>query len=209
MKRLLPILLLAFVACQQHETKTKTPARGDAQPTATATTTAAPQQPEATTTTQEPPQTAATDASTEVGAAMPAYQAKMLDGSTFDIGKEKGNVVFLNLWATWCGPCRYEIPALQAMHDKYHGDGFKVIGISLDESGSDAVKAFAAEKKMTYPIAIDADGNLASLFHTTVIPTSVLIDREGRIVWKKYGAIIGEEKSLDGALQKALAEKHG
>lgn len=140
---------------------------------------------------------------------MPAYTAKMLDGSTFDVAKEKGNVVFLNLWATWCGPCRYEIPALQAMQDKYHGDGFKVVGVSLDESGADAVKSFVSEKKMTYPIALDPDGNLANLFRTTVIPTSVVIDRGGTIVWKKYGAIIGEEKSLDGAIRKAIAEKRG
>ena len=198
MKRLLPILLLLpIAACRQHEAKKAT----------------APSHPfaktETTTTTEAPPKTAATDQSTEVGAPMPAYSAKMLDGSTFDVAREKGNVVLLNLWATWCGPCRYEIPALQAMHDKHHGDGFKVVGISLDESGTDAVKQFVTEKKMTYPIAIDADGNLASLFHTTVIPTSVLIDREGRIVWKKFGAIVGEEKSLDGALEKALAGKRG
>ena len=205
MKRLLPMLMLLAVACQPPETK-KSPNAAAA--TAATTATAAAPQP-ATTTIEEPPQTAATDASTEVGAPMPAYSAKMLDGSTFDVAKEKGNVVFLNLWATWCGPCRYEIPALQAMHDKYHGNGFKVVGISLDETGADAVKQFASEKKMTYPIAIDADERLPSLFHTTVIPTSVLIDRQGRIVWKKYGAIIGEEKSLDAALEKALAEKRG
>jgi thiol-disulfide isomerase/thioredoxin len=196
MKRLLFMgLLLAVAACQQHETKKATlPLNTYAKSTATV---------------EGPPQTAATNASTEIGAPMPAYKAKMLDGSTFDVAKEKGNVVFLNLWATWCGPCRYEIPALQAMHDKYRSDGFKVVGISLDQIGSDPVKAFVAEKKMTYPIAIDADGNLAELFHTTVIPTSVLIDRQGRIVWKKFGAIIGEEKSLDSALEKALAEKRG
>jgi len=206
MKRFLPILLLLpLAACQRETRKAVAPSHSNAK-IGTTTTTAAPA---ATTATEAPPQTAATDQSTEIGAPMPAYTAKMLDGSTFDVAKEKGNVVFLNLWATWCGPCRYEIPALQAMHDKHHGDGFKVVGISLDENGADPVKQFVSEKKMTYPIAIDADGNLASLFHTTVIPTSVLIDRQGRIVWKKYGAIIGEEKSLDGALEKALAGKRG
>ena len=85
---------------------------------------------------------------------MPAYSTETLDGKHFDVAAERGNVVLLNLWATWCVPCRYEIPELQALHNRYASRGFKVIGVSLDESGADTVKQFVSEEKITYPIAL-------------------------------------------------------
>ena len=83
------------------------------------------------------------------------YKAKWLDGSTFDLAKERGNVVFLNVWATWCGPCRYEIPELDKLHAKYASRGFKVVGVSVDEGGIPEVKPFVEEQKIGYPIVID------------------------------------------------------
>jgi len=143
----------------------------------------------------------------EVGDAMPAYSAPLLDGAELDIAKEKGNVVLLNVWATWCGPCRAEIPELEKMHKAHASDGFKVVGVSLDEGGVDGVKEFVKQHEMTYPIALDPDSHLTTLFHTAVIPTTVLIDRSGKIVWKKYGMIEAGDKTLADALQKALAAK--
>ena len=136
---------------------------------------------------------------------MPAYSAKYLDGAKLDLAAEHGHVVLLNLWATWCGPCRHEIPELQSLHDKYAPKGFKVIGVSLDESGADAVKEFAAALKMTYPIAIDPEGRLSTVLQTSVVPTSVLIDRNGRIVWKRFGLVSTSDETLTSALQQALA----
>lgn len=127
-----------------------------------------------------------------------------LDGSRFDLATRKGTVVLLNVWATWCGPCRHEIPELQAIHDKYKPQGFEVIGVSVDESGVDSVKQFAVEQKMTYPVAIDAEGKIADLLQTSVLPTSVLIDRQGKIVWKKFGAVLPNDVELTQAIEAAL-----
>ena len=141
-----------------------------------------------------------------VGSVMPAYTAKRLDGSTFDIQAERGNVLFLNLWATWCGPCRFEIPELQKLHERYAGQGLKMIGVSVDE-GQDAaneIKAFAAEQKMTYPIVLDPDAKLANMFQTTVLPTSAIVDRTGKIVWKHFGIVSVSDQKMIEALQKAL-----
>src|SRR5438874_5454034 len=77
---------------------------------------------------------AAASGTADVGTTMPAYSAPLLDGQTFDIASERGNVVFLNLWATWCGPCRFEIPELQSMHEKYADRGLKLVGVSLDDT---------------------------------------------------------------------------
>jgi thiol-disulfide isomerase/thioredoxin len=155
-----------------------------------------------------PAVTPATDSDSAVGTKMPPYKAELLDGKPFDIEAEHGNVVFLNLWATWCGPCRFEIPELQKLQAQYASQGFKVVGVSLDESGKDAVQQFVTEHSMTYPIALDPEGKLANVFQTTVIPTSVLIDRKGNIVWKKYGMITVDDE-LKHKLETALAEKRG
>lgn len=139
---------------------------------------------------------------------MPAYSAKLLDGKSFDVGSEKGNVVLLNVWATWCGPCRFEIPELEALHKKYSDRGLRVIGVSVDESGADTVKQFVAENKMTYPIALDAQGLVANVLRTTVLPTSVIIGRNGRIVWRKIGPVMpNENASVDAVVQQALGKK--
>lgn len=137
---------------------------------------------------------------------MPSYQTAMLDGTKFDIAAEKGNVVFLNVWATWCGPCRYEIPELQAMHGRFAGRGFKVVGVSVDEGEPGPVQSFVTEQKVTYPIAHDPDGKIATLLQTSVLPTSVLVDRNGKIVWKKYGLVEAGDESLAKAIEASLKQ---
>ena len=142
---------------------------------------------------------------TDVGSTMPEYAALTLDGAKWDLADKRDKVVLLNLWATWCGPCVFEIPELQTIHEKYASQGFEVVGVSLDESGPEAVKSFIAnQKKMTYPVVLDAEGKLANMLQTTMIPTSLIIDRNGRIVWKKAGAIMKNDKELESAIQKAV-----
>lgn len=190
---LLAAALLA-VACQ-NETKTAAPA------TATQTSATSGSGAGATAT----PATPATAAEgVDVGATMPAYSTAMLDGSKFDVQGQKGKVVLLNVWATWCGPCRYEIPELQKLHAQYAAQGFAVVGVSVDEGNGDDVKQFVAENKITYPIAHDAEGKLATLLDTSVLPTTVLLDRNGKIVWKKFGAITPGDDAATKAIEAAL-----
>jgi thiol-disulfide isomerase/thioredoxin len=141
---------------------------------------------------------------TDVGATMPEYSAMWLDGSKFELAGKRDKVVLLNVWATWCGPCRFEIPELEALHAKYSAKGFEVIGVSVDESGVEPVKQFVEENKMTYPVALDPEGKLAALLQTSVLPTSVLIDRKGKILWKEYELIPPNDEELIRAIEKAL-----
>lgn len=141
----------------------------------------------------------------EVGNIMPSYHSEWLDGKAFDLASERGNVVFLNVWATWCGPCRSEMPLLQGMQDQYAARGLKVIGVSVDEGGVAGVKAFLASQKIRYPSAIDPEGHIANILQTTVLPTSVLIDRTGHIVWKDAGMLSGPEPALTKAIEQSLA----
>ncbi|HEX6642702.1 MAG TPA: TlpA disulfide reductase family protein [Thermoanaerobaculia bacterium] len=182
----LATIVLSIAACKRTETP------------ATATKAA-----ETNTTAQTSPETSTS--STNVGAAMPEYTAMNLDGSKFDLAAKRDKVVLLNVWATWCGPCRYEIPELQQLHERYAAKGLEVIGVSVDESGVESVRDFVNEqKKMTYPIVLDAEGKIANLLQTSVLPTSVIVDRAGKIVWKKYGAIMPDDAELQKALDAAL-----
>ena len=160
-------------------------------------------------TTGAAPQREATPASTNVGDPMPAYHAKTLDGAPYDFAAEKGRVVLVNVWATWCGPCRFEIPELQKLHDANAARGFKVVGISVDEGDPAEVKQFVGEQKMTYPVVLDPDGRIANLLQTTVLPTSVLIDASGTIVWRQVGAIMPNDAKLREALARALRAANG
>lgn len=141
---------------------------------------------------------------TEVGAMLPNFAAKNLDGTPFDLASKRNKVVLLNLWATWCGPCRFEIPELQRMHDAYAARGFEVIGVSVDTDGAEVVKPFVEEQKMSYPIVLDQQEKLPAILEASVLPTSVLLDRNGKIVWKKIGAIFENDQELKQAIEKAL-----
>ena len=146
-----------------------------------------------------------TAAKAEVGTPMPEYAAVYLDGSKFDLATKRDKIVLLNVWATWCGPCRFEIPELQQLHEKYAPRGLEVVGVSVDESGVDSVRSFVAEqKKLTYPIVLDAEGKIANILQTTVLPTSIVVDRKGQIVWKRYGAIMEGDEELKKAIEAAL-----
>jgi thiol-disulfide isomerase/thioredoxin len=142
-----------------------------------------------------------------VGALMPPYKATSLDGSAFDLASKRGEVVFLNLWATWCGPCRFEIPELEKMHAKYRDQGFSVIGVSVDEGGANVVNDFLKSQPIGYPIALDPDGRLADLLETTTLPTSVIIDRAGKVVWKEPGVVSMNDAEMLKALEQALKSK--
>ena len=198
MRKLVFLTLIAF-ACAKHETTTPNapPQRGASKPAAKT---------ETVTASTQTTSSAATETA-DVGQMMPPYSTLLLDGRKFDIAAERGNVVFLNLWATWCGPCRAEIPELQALHQKYASRGFKVVGISLDDTGAGGVKQFVAQHSMTYPVAYDPDSKIATIFQSSVLPTSVIVDRSGHIVWKNFGAVSMDDPTLKDALAKALDAK--
>jgi thiol-disulfide isomerase/thioredoxin len=141
----------------------------------------------------------------EVGQKFPEYEAKWMDGSSFRLGQRRDKVVLLNIWATWCGPCRYEIPELQQMHEKFGSKGFEVVGVSIDDPGTEEnVREFVKREKIAYPVVLDPQGRIADLLQTTVIPTSALIARDGTILWMHRGIVSASDERLTAALNKAL-----
>lgn len=141
----------------------------------------------------------------DIGLPVPAYSALSLSGDSVSLAAQRGKVVLLNVWATWCHPCRDEIPELQAIHEKYAARGLELVGVSVDtESADDAIRAFARDFRMTYPIWRDPGERVSAQFHIVGVPTTFLIDREGVLRWRKTGPIKPGDAALTRALEQAL-----
>lgn len=146
----------------------------------------------------------------KVGAAAPAYHATLLSGDSVATDQLKGKVVLLNVWATWCAPCREEIPYLQTLFEAKRGAGLEIVGVSIDARGSDeSVTSFAKEFGMTYPIWRDPDERVQSLYMALGVPASYLIDRAGVLRWRHLGTVKATDTSFTAALERALAAPAG
>lgn len=112
-------------------------------------------------------------------------EIKMLDGTTFKLEDKKGKVVLINMWATWCGPCRGEMPELVAMQEKYRDKGFEIIGLDTDRSETvEEINTFAGQMKLNYQLGYADDKLLAEfikLSRMNGIPQSIVLDRENRL----------------------------
>lgn len=142
-----------------------------------------------------------------VGDIVPEYGATSLDGATeVSLGGLRGRVVLLNVWATWCPPCREEIPVLQALHERHADAGLEVVGVSVDAAGEGpAVARFAEQFGVTYPIWLDPQERVSSVFRTTGVPTTLLIDRDGQLLWRHLGPVVADDPELTRLLDEVLA----
>ena len=144
----------------------------------------------------------------EVGHPAPRYVATTLAGDSASTAALAGKVVLLNIWATWCAPCRQEIPFLESVYKKHAADGLEIVGVSVDARGQDAeIREFAKEFGMTYPIWRDPDERVQSLFLALGVPASYLIDRAGVLRWRRLGVVDETDSTFTRALQDALAAR--
>ncbi|HEY5162372.1 MAG TPA: TlpA disulfide reductase family protein [Terriglobales bacterium] len=150
------------------------------------------------------PQVAAAFGVASANATVPAFQLTTLDGRAVTSDQLRGKVVLVNFWATWCPPCRIEMPGFQAVYDRNRSRGFVVLGISTDASGSESVRAFLAEHQITYPVAMASASVIQGFGRPNVLPTSFLIDRQGRIRNEVRGAFAS--MALERAIDHLLAE---
>ncbi len=129
-----------------------------------------------------------TPATKDTGLGMaPDFTLTDLEGKPFRFSSTRGKVVILDFWATWCPPCRKEIPHFEALHRRYGAEGLVVIGGALDKGGAAVVKAFVEENGVTYSIVIGDQRTTNAYGGIRGIPTTFIIDREGRIAEKAVG----------------------
>ena len=156
-------------------------------------------------TSRDTPAAAASDGRVEVGLPAPAYATVSLAGDSVSLAQQKGKVVLLNIWATWCHPCRTEVPELRAIHARYRDRGLELIGVSVDTDGTDdAIRTFMTDYQMTFPIWRDPDERISTQFLAVGVPATFLIDKAGILRWRKTGPIAPNDTSLTAAIERTL-----
>lgn len=125
-----------------------------------------------------------------VGSEAPPFTAYTIDAEREErsIGDYRGEVVLLNIWATWCAPCRTEMPAIQALHERFSERGLKVVAVSIDQPGAeDVIRDFAAELGLTFEILHEPSGDIQRRYQTVGVPETFVIGRDGVIRKKQIG----------------------
>jgi cytochrome c-type biogenesis protein len=141
----------------------------------------------------------------QLGEVAPAYSAPALNGESVALAGLRGQVVLLNVWATWCIPCRKELPELQQLHQELASRGLRVVGVSVDDGSADrAVAEFVRNFGITYTILRDPAENVSHTFAIPGVPASFLIDRNGKVVWRHLGPVTTRDALLQSALKAAL-----
>ena len=116
----------------------------------------------------------------------PDFRLADPDGQRLSLRDQRGRVVFLNFWATWCAPCRAEMPEMERLHQEFKGNGFAVLAIDLRESPAQ-VRKFGQELKLTFPLLIDEDAKVIQAYAVRALPVTYLIDRKGIMVGRAIG----------------------
>lgn len=117
------------------------------------------------------------------------FSLKTYDGKIIELAKLKGKIVVINFWATWCPPCRAEIPDFIKVYDTYKSKGLEIIGISLDEDGWSKVKPFMDKNKINYPIVLGTMDVVRQYGGIEAIPTTFIVDRNGNIANRHVGIL--------------------
>lgn len=117
----------------------------------------------------------------------PDFAVRTLDGDSLRLSELRGRVVLVNFWATWCAPCRLEMPGFQDVWEDYQDRGFTIVGLSVDRGVRSDVAEWIRRREITYPIAFPTGAIVQAYGGARVVPTSILIDRQGRIVHRVEG----------------------
>jgi peroxiredoxin len=133
--------------------------------------------------------------------AAPDFTLQDLAGKSVKLSDQKGKVVLLEFWATWCPPCRESIPTLEKLHKQYADKGLVILAVSVDEGGWDAVKKFVVEHKMTYPVLKGTD-DVNQKYMVRLIPSMFLVDKEGKIKKQFMGG--GNDDQLEQEIKVLL-----
>lgn len=125
---------------------------------------------------------------------VPDLTLETMKGESINLAEQDGRVLLVNFWATWCAPCREEIPDLKALHADLNSDGLTVIGVALDRDGAEVVKPYVENHKINYPIVLDGEGTTeAELGPIYGLPTTLVVNPQGQIVKRVVGILPVEE----------------
>jgi peroxiredoxin len=141
----------------------------------------------------------------DAGGPAPSFTLAALTGQQAALSQYKGQVVMVNFWATWCGPCQQEMPLLDQMYKKYKPAGFTLIGVNVDKEAP-AVKELMARKPVSFPVLLDPANQVSKAYHVDEMPSSVLIDRKGEIRYIHRGYRAGDENEYQDRIRQLIRE---
>jgi peroxiredoxin len=135
----------------------------------------------------------------------PDFTLRQIDGPNLRLGEQRGRVVMVNFWATWCGPCRVELPHLDKLHAKYRNSGFMLLGVNIDDDPNTA-KALAAKMGLKFPVLFDSEKKVVAAYDLNAMPATVLIDRDGKVRHLHRGYKDGVEQLYEQQVRALLKE---
>jgi peroxiredoxin len=141
----------------------------------------------------------------DTGGPAPSFSLTTLSGQPSGLAAYKGQVVMVNFWATWCGPCQQEMPLLDQMYKKYKPAGFTLIGVNVDKE-TPAVKELLTRKPVSFPVLLDPANQVSKAYHVDEMPSSVIIDRKGQIRYVHRGYKPGDENDYQDRIRQLIRE---
>jgi peroxiredoxin len=135
----------------------------------------------------------------------PDFTLHSVAGSNLRLQEQRGQVVMLNFWASWCAPCRQEMPQLDRLYEKYHAAGFQLLGVNVDEDVRNAA-GVSSKLGLHFPVLLDTEKRVSHLYDLSTMPSTVLIDRDGRVRYIHRGYKDGYEQTYDEQIRELLRE---
>jgi peroxiredoxin len=133
----------------------------------------------------------------------PDFTLRTMGGPNMRLQEQRGRVVMVNFWATWCGPCRQEMPQLNTLYLKYHELGFVLLGVNVDDDARNAVEV-ASKLGLKFPVLLDTDKVVSHLYDLRTMPSTVLIDRDGKVRYVHPGYVQGYEQVYEQQVRELL-----
>ena len=147
----------------------------------------------------------AASAAVQLSAKAPDFTLRSVGGANLRLVELRGQVVLVNFWATWCGPCRQEMPHLNRLYDRYRSTGFVLLGVNIDDDPR-AAADLAAKLGVHFPVLLDTDKKVSRAYDMSAMPATLLIDRDGRVRHIHRGYRDGVERTYEEQVRSLLKE---
>jgi peroxiredoxin len=139
----------------------------------------------------------------------PDFSLEGLNVKTVQLSALKGNVILLNFWATWCGPCKDEMPSMEALYQRYRERDFVLLAISVDDGSPDPARKFIQKHRYRFPVLLDPAGKTLDLFEIDRIPATVIIDKKGRMIGRAIGPRDWSKPEVFSLIDQILDDRPG